>query len=1169
MPAAAQRLIANHANRLASAVITATNQRPAGDPRLIGMTRAGLGTMALTGPYTGPTDQLIDIEITSGTGTELRPSAPAIIGVGNGQLAVTGVDASAVPETVTFRLTSTGQAGTRARLEFFGVTLMARAEGLAGNAIEISVTRRLTLSDPLAATLAELPAGQATLPDARFDYGAVAATDSGIPAAAPRIQFERFSQIHRHWKAWENNAWAFKLDPAPAYAIPADTPVRTVTGDYLITVTDGATTETYEAITHYDFLSQVRATSALLEVVGTVARDTAPGGLAVLDIQLRTDAYALPPLASISGRYGAKYLDAVAILDPAAVTENITLTRRAGNDGAAGWEVKGAASGSYPDAYMGLPYASGPVGFTIPAREVPPEALGRITSHITYADRTEGESEPAICVKRLTAGVAATAKSVTFEYKRRPARDCDCSSLTAPPLSMACLGLTGGDNLMALDPAYQSRLETLYDWRAEFIASNADFSSPDDARSAVYDMDLCDQATQAFADTLAQIWESSDALTAWDAEMSRMDTEFTALEGIAALGTAPVYLTADQSLADVSSVAPGVKYLNPTNGQVYLYLGAFLEYNIYTDERLGVAPCSGRGCSNPPSESEFSAKSCAISDLPEQGSWPVPLGTLTMCKEITTDTWCGTTITYGVFTRWEHLGADGQLISGGAGAGEGTDLRNPEIKDYNDVTGTEEAVSWYSRAAEQLVRKYTARMDAVLTIAGIVPKAQAGSLRGDGCWRDNEEATSWWEDTSGYYLPAFTGDAYVSSVMDAERGPQSTKEFGFAILVDCEDRLKDGDKVTITIRGGQVGAYQEGDRFTIPVIAAAPAPLTGGEDGDSIHTWVVEGSDGGRYPDWLWQPSSPSAYAAGPLDATLAPGGIPFEPGDEIRVALEGGELRWRIDGGSWTTADLFTTDQALGNGLTLNAVQASTPSFVAGDTWHFRAEATYGVDRLRQPREASAFAFDGSTTQIDIDLGTARPIETVLLALHSLPETASAVISAGAAAIGEWTLTLPWRPGPMVGLTLGGASARYLRLTITGAGAGAEIGWLWAGTPWTPTAPVSSLTHVHQYGLTRGSGRNPGALYRGRGTGGKWAWSLDAGSLLLPADISALTAILDHIAANGLEWVCLVPDTARLETATLAQIDADEVTITEHLGFALDGDTAASAELPFRAVLR
>ena len=1139
MPAA-QRLIANHTNQIASAVITATNQRPAGDPRLVVMERRGRGTMSLVGPYTAPADQLIDIEITSGTGTELRPSAPAIVGVGNGRLAVTGVDASAVPETVTFRLTSTGQAGTRARLEFFGVTLMARAEGMAGNAIEISVTRRLTLSEPLAATLAQLPAGQATLPDARFDYGAAAATDSGIPAAAPRIQFARFSQIHRHWKTWQNNAWAFKLDPAPAYTIPADTPVRAVTGDYLITVTNGSTTETYEAITHYEFLSQVRATSALLEVVGTVTRDTAPGGQAVTDIQLRTDAYTLPPLASISGRYGARVLDDVSIINPLAVTENVTLTRRAGNDGSAGWEVRGAASGSYPDAYMGLPYASGPVGFTIPSREVPPEARGRITSHINWVQREPDQSEPAICVKRLTAGSAATAKSVTFTYRRRPSRDCNCSSLTAPPLSLACLGLTGGDNLMTLDPAYQSRLETLYNWRASFIASNADFSSPDDARAAVYDMDMCDQATQSFADTLAQIWESADALTAWDAEMSRMSTEFTALEGIAALGTTPVYVTADRSLAEVDSLTTGVKYLNPINGQVYLYVGKDLNLD---------------GCSATPN---IAAGDQQLSLLPDLSTWPANHDTFTLCLYLEH-------LDLAAFTRLTHLGAEGQLISGG----EGVDLHNPVVKDYNTTTGEVVTASWYSRAAAQLVRKYTARMDAVLAIAGIVPKAGAGSLCGDGCWRDNDEATHWWADTSGYYLPAFTNKAYVSAIRDGDGCVQSTQEFGFAIMIDCEDRLLEGDQVVITIRGGQVGAYQEGDRFTIPVIAAAPAPLTSGEDGDSIHTWVVEGSTGGRYPDWLWQPSSPSAYAAGPLDATLAPGGIPFEPGDEIRVTLEGGEMRWRIDGGYWTTVDLFATDQDLGSGLTLNAVQASAPSFITGDTWQFLAEATYGVDRLRQPRESAAFAFDGSTTQIDIDLGTARPIEAVLLALHSLPETASVIVSAGASAIGEWTLTLPWRSGPMVGLTLVGASARYLRLTITGAGTGADIGWLWAGTPWTPTAPVSSLTHTHQYGLTRGSGRNPGALYRGRGTGGRWAWSLDSGSLLLPTDIGALTAILDHVAANGLEWVCLVPDVARLETATLAQIDADEVTITEHLGFALDGDTAASAELPFRAVLR
>ena len=108
------RILANHANVVREAVITASAQRPAGAPRLVGQSRQGRGGMALTGDYQGATDSLIDIEVTAGSGSQLRTTAPLISGVGNGQLDVTAVDVTAVPETVTFRLAGAGDPATRA-----------------------------------------------------------------------------------------------------------------------------------------------------------------------------------------------------------------------------------------------------------------------------------------------------------------------------------------------------------------------------------------------------------------------------------------------------------------------------------------------------------------------------------------------------------------------------------------------------------------------------------------------------------------------------------------------------------------------------------------------------------------------------------------------------------------------------------------------------------------------------------------------------------------------------------------------------------------------------------------------------------------------------------------------------------------------------------------------
>ena len=293
-------------------------------------------------------------------------------------------------------------------------------------------------------------------------------------------------------------------------------------------------------------------------------------------------------------------------------------------------------------------------------------------------------------------------------------------------------------------------------------------------------------------------------------------------------------------------------------------------------------------------------------------------------------------------------------------------------------------------------------------------------------------------------------------------------------------------------------------------------------------TWAVSGSVGGAYPDWLWNPSAPSAYTAGPVDATLAPGGIPFEQGDAIRLSVEGGQLRWRRDGGAWTLADLYGGAVSLGNGLSLTAVPGPAPSFLAGDTWSFRAAATYGPDRLRQPREGQALEWIGASVTLNVDLGTSTPIEAVLIALHTLPGTAAVTIRGGVAAANEWTLTPAWTAGPMLAMAPAGTQARYLSLQVTGAGAGAAIGWLWGGVPWAPTTGVSSMQHVRQYGLTRAGGRNPTALYRGRGTGGNWAWSLDA------------EAALQRACSRFVEAISRMEALARAEGADPANLPAE-----------------------------
>lgn len=1198
-----QRILGNHTNTIREAVIAATTLRAATQIRLLSQSRQGRGSMQLTGPFTGDADRTLEIEILSGTGAALRPSTPVIRGVGNGPLTITGVEASAVPETVTFTLVSQGDAATAAELPFAGVTLRAKATGAAGNALTLSVTRNLTLSDPIGATLADLSAGTSELPDARWDFGATPATASTIPLNATRIQFDGYPTVHRHWRAWVDGAWAYFLDPALPYAVPADTAIRAVTGDYTLTLTDGTTTETYTTVTVYGFLTAIQGRSALVEVIGTVAADAAPGGMAVTDISLRTDAYALPVIAHVQGAYGSSVLEGLTIA-PDAVTENLIVTARANTALApASWSVVGAASGVLPDAVTGVPYAHGPVAFTIPDAEVPAEVQGRIFARTNFTSRGAGESLPSVCVEPLALGARASAKSITFVYTpRSTTAGCDCTAMSPPRLSFACLGLAPGGSDMALDPDYQSRLADLYDWRGAFMGGQSDLSPPAEVRWAAQDMDLCDQITMAFADTLALIYTSGDALAGWDAALSQMQSELAALED--GLGEPAAELAAgltvgtlarhpltgvlyrlarvvanaaaagDETPAISASMTVGTAGVNPLNSGVYQLINAtskiWQESGDYVESAIGAL-------TSMPALGDFSGTVGDTFTLEKTLTWNSEGYPLT--KETSTWVYQGPVQTLSLATELGALTVVPRLDSGWS-ATPGATTTTTTTTSWTDGTpalANTEVATWTSLGLPpdlrstanvgQLVRRYQARLDALLPLAGLVPKSDASSTGGDGCWRDLTDASAWWVDASGGYLPAFTNEPYVSCVL-REGAPATTQEFGFAILTPCPERLKAGDSVTITIDGAMTGAYAEGDTFTIPLVGAAPAPFTGGAAGSTVQTWAVAGSVGGAYPDWAWDPSDPGPYAGGPLDATLTAGGIPFEVGDTLSVALEGGELRWRDAGGTWTEGDLSDAHD-LADGLTLTAVPGASPSFVAGDTWTFRASATYGPDQLRQPRDGAAFAWDGETVTLEIDLGSVQPLECLLIALHTLPSTATIEIQGGDTDTTDWTVTPDWSAGPLLIPLPADTTARYLEITIAETGSGAEIGWLWAGVPWRPTTGVSSLQHIRQYGLTRGSGRNPSALYSGRGTGGRWAWSISDGGALPASDVASLTTLLDHVAEQGLEWVCLVPDITHPESATLAQIDADQVTFTEELGYYLDGAILTSVDLPFRAVLR
>ena len=94
-----------------------------------------------------------------------------------------------------------------------------------------------------------------------------------------------------------------------------------------------------------------------------------------------------------------------------------------------------------------------------------------------------------MCLKPLRLGVNARPTTVTFEYRKRPPADCNCGPLAPLRIRDACLGI-GGEADMALDPAHQSRLEDLFEWRRDFFGDNTAPGWP--MRWAKNDLDLAD-----------------------------------------------------------------------------------------------------------------------------------------------------------------------------------------------------------------------------------------------------------------------------------------------------------------------------------------------------------------------------------------------------------------------------------------------------------------------------------------------------------------------------------------------------------------------------------------------------------------------------------------------------------------------------------------------------
>jgi hypothetical protein len=528
-----QRYLSGRDNLARTATLAASSVRASTAIERVSARRTGGGRVRLVGSYTGHEAAGVDVEIISAGGVP-RASVPQFVGVGNGQLAVQGVDAAAAPQEFTIALADLGVQTATAALDVREVRIRARAPGSGGNALRVTVQPALTRTATSWALLAPWATSQAMQTGPQWDFGGLPLSPRDeLDAASPRIAFGFDPQVYRPWRKFKDGAWQFGLSPALQRDVPAGTAVYSVTGGYVVTVSDGVATETFgdtqsapaqaAIVTFHDLLVAL-GNSALVEVAGVVAADRTSGGQAAIDVPLRTSAW----LMSASGKVR---LQDIAVPEQAPTQ---TLTVRCINADVVGkerWSVSGDVSGALAVATTGVPYASAAALFGIPA--IDPAAVGSGQWTVKWEpvarDADKGEVTPSACLRPVKLGLAARPLTVTFRYVRRPPAQCDCRKVSPIKVSDKCLGLGGDD--MPLDPAHQLRLARLYEWRAEFIRTNVRIASAD-AGAAAYDMDLADGITNSFATALAEIYESVPALAEWDAAFADVPTELAALEGV-------------------------------------------------------------------------------------------------------------------------------------------------------------------------------------------------------------------------------------------------------------------------------------------------------------------------------------------------------------------------------------------------------------------------------------------------------------------------------------------------------------------------------------------------------------------------------------------------------------------------------------------------------------
>lgn len=1065
-------------NIVRDATLTATNTVASSAWELISRDAAGGGTVELGGSYTGADAAVVDIEVTSNAiNGAPQLSTPVYAGVGNGVLASLEADSGIDAQEFTVTCLSTGTPTRKAWAPFQSVNLRAKEPGPDGNALSIVVDQSTLVATATDyATTGEMSADASEFVGDQYNYGAPTLEPEGtVPPSAPRLRFGDDVTVYRHWRQFREGRYHYYLSPRMQRSVPIGTRVYAITGGRTVTVLDGASVEeTYTSVTSlYSLLSQIRDDSDLIEVDGVIAEDRRSGGMACDDLSVYTASY-----SAGSVRDGTQYIRRAVIpltVDAGAPTETLRVQcTSAGIPGAEIWDVFGSVSDSLGSVTTGEEFDAGDYSFTVPVETAPnEEPPGELVAKLELRDRENGVI-PSLCVKNPRLGAEAQIRTYTFEWRPRPAAACPCDTV---PVSGGpnddLLGITTGGAAVATLPA---TLRTLYeqveDWRLGALKLNCYFGATD-------------------ADT----W-----ITSIMADINVL-IEAGIVEPSESFSDGAVHLLMQRASVIAKFEDADIAAIELTANMFQRHLLA-----IYTE-------MGGTGELNVDVSNEFQAQ---WDDVVAFLS-PLSVVTNTGARE-----WKST-----AFRAFVNYNPTSSTVS-------------PEGMLQAYVTRALEGVRNLTSDLAPLTRLLQAHIGKVYVAGNLQRPFDSATLTGNSVWQDHG-GTHWFVSQDGL-LPIQPGYYYHScrNVPDQETGadvPTSTREFGIGVAIGCPEALLVGDRLIITTTpfGNARSTYQEGDIVEFSIVRADPVALGGGQTGDDTITFGVRGSDVGALADYSLVTTAPAGYDDGGLSFVIEPGAIAFQPGDRWTFSAEGGEARWRINGGSWTTIDIAAS-VSLSSGITAHFVAGATPSWVDGDTYQLKMLAASGVGNVRTPDDES-MAWAGST-QIDITPSTGTA-DTLLIAAHTIPSSATVTLSGSN---DNWATTafsqaVSWAAGSMALLFASVTCAKW-RLTVNAAG---SIGWLYLGVP---ERPIVSGLSVVEHGEWRRRSRLATAS-RSRGMGGSVTHT--------DCDQSSVDALLDAleyahenddgrigaISPEGEAALCVVADEIDLEDVSGFQAPA------------------------------